>query len=63
MIVELGERPKGYGIYPGGQSGNPGSPFYDNFIDDWAKGNYYELLFLKNENEANDKIIATIKLD
>lgn len=63
MIVELGERPKGYGIYPGGQSGNPGSPSYDNFIDDWAKGNYYELLFLKNENEANDKIIATIKLD
>jgi penicillin amidase len=63
MIVEMGESPKGFGIYPGGQSGNPGSPYYDNFIEDWAKGNYYELLFLKNESEENENILATIKLD
>ncbi|MCB0663290.1 MAG: penicillin acylase family protein [Saprospiraceae bacterium] len=62
MIVEMDETPKGYGVYPGGQSGNPGSPFYDNFIEDWAKGNYYELLFLKNENDRGEDIIATINL-
>ena len=31
------------GIYPGGQSGNPNSKNYDNFIDKWAKGDYIDL--------------------
>ncbi len=43
MVVELGEEPKGWGIYPGGQSGNPGSPYYDNMVDDWVAGKYYPL--------------------
>ncbi len=58
MIVEMSSPPKAYGIYPGGQSGNPGSKYYDNFIDDWAVGNYHELTFLQN-SEANDAIIET----
>ncbi len=45
MIVELGTPIKAYGIYPGGQSGNPGSHTYDAFIDDWVDGKYYELKF------------------
>ncbi|MCI5081151.1 MAG: penicillin acylase family protein [Saprospiraceae bacterium] len=47
MIVELGAEVKALGIYPGGQSGNPGSRFYDNMISDWSKGEYYQLHFLK----------------
>jgi len=47
MIVALGPELKAWGIYPGGQSGNPGSKFYDNMIDDWAAGKIYELHFLK----------------
>ncbi|MEX2513274.1 MAG: penicillin acylase family protein [Cyclobacteriaceae bacterium] len=43
MIVEMGERPKAFGIYPGGQSGNPGSPYYDNFLDKWANGAYIDI--------------------
>jgi penicillin G amidase len=31
------------GIYPGGQSGNPGSPRYNNFTADWAEGRLYPL--------------------
>ena len=54
MIVEVGEQPKAYGVYPGGQSGNPGSSNYDNFIDDWESGNYFEIQFLTDElNERN----------
>ena len=53
MIVEMSSPPKALGIYPGGQSGNPGSPYYDNFIDDWAVGNYHELNFLQDVNETN----------
>jgi penicillin G amidase len=44
MIVELDpDGPKAFGVYPGGQSGNPGSRFYDNFIESWALGNYLTL--------------------
>ncbi|MGC1204168.1 MAG: penicillin acylase family protein [Flavobacteriaceae bacterium] len=58
MIVEMSSPPKAYGIYPGGQSGNPGSKFYDNFIDDWAAGQYFSALFMQNQNETKG-IIAT----
>jgi penicillin amidase len=43
MIVQLSNPIQAYGIYPGGQSGNPGSRYYDDFIDDWVKGKYYPL--------------------
>ena len=56
MIVEMSKPPKAYGIYPGGQSGNPGSKHYDNFIDDWAKGEYYQLEFLQSINETENMI-------
>lgn len=47
MIVELSTPVRALGVYPGGQSGNPGSPYYDNLVDAWATGNYYQLLFLE----------------
>lgn len=50
MIVEMSDPPKALGIYPGGQSGNPGSKYYDNFVDTWAAGDYLELLFMQNES-------------
>lgn len=40
MVVELGESIQAYGVYPGGQSGNPGSKYYDNLIPIWANGEY-----------------------
>jgi len=40
MVVELGEEMTAFGIYPGGQSGNPGSKYYKNFIPLWADGEY-----------------------
>jgi penicillin amidase len=52
MIVELGDKPKAYGIYPGGQSGDVNSEHYADFIDDWQKGHYYELHFYASEQEA-----------
>ncbi|WP_111683597.1 penicillin acylase family protein [Winogradskyella tangerina] len=58
MIVEMTSPPTAIGIYPGGQSGNPGSQYYDNFIDDWAAGNYYNLNFMQT-NEATKAVIGT----
>jgi len=56
MIVHLTDATEAYGIYPGGQSGNPGSPYYDMFVNDWAIGNYYPLWVMK-KNQRNDKRI------
>lgn len=63
MIVELGDRPKAYGIYPGGQSGNPAGAYYDNFINDWNKGKYYSLQFFMGISEAQEQAVCTWKLD
>jgi penicillin amidase len=49
MVVQLTNKTEAYGVYPGGQSGNPGSKYYDMFINTWVSGNYYPLLFLNAE--------------
>ena len=58
MIVEMTSPPTALGIYPGGQSGNPGSKYYDNFIDTWAAGKYHSLHFLQSD-APTDVIIGT----
>ncbi|HUZ59887.1 MAG TPA: penicillin acylase family protein [Hanamia sp.] len=54
MIVSLTPVTEAYGIYPGGESGNPGSQFYDDFVSDWAVGKYYKLWVMK-ASDANDQ--------
>jgi len=50
MIVELDPNGvRGYGVYPGGQSGNPGSKTYAEFVETWRTGELYELLFLREK--------------
>ena len=49
MIVDLqAGNVQALGVYPGGQSGNPGSKHYDEMVDVWSKGEYYTLDFLKS---------------
>jgi len=62
MVVELGKTPKGHGVFPGGQSGNPGSPFYDNMIDKWASGKLYDLFFMQSADDSSAKIISRLKI-
>jgi penicillin G amidase len=57
MIVQMTDKIEAYGVYPGGQDGNPGSKYYDTFIDSWVEGKYYPLLFLtKNEAGSTSRI-------
>ena len=56
MVISLTQKTEAYGVYPGGQSGNPGSKFYDSFVDQWAAGKYYTLWMMAKE-EVNDKRI------
>jgi penicillin amidase len=62
MVVELGPEVKAWGIYPGGQSGNPGSKFYDDMVDDWLAGKPDELVFLKSAGEPHPGIVARTTL-
>jgi len=59
MIVALGKNVQGYGIFPGGQSGNPGSFYYDDMIEPWTNGHLNELLYLKSSDEASERILST----
>ena len=56
MIVSLAATTEAWGVYPGGQSGNPGSRFYDNFIDQWAAGKYYPLWMMKAGEEKDSRV-------
>ncbi|HVZ78859.1 MAG TPA: penicillin acylase family protein, partial [Gemmatimonadaceae bacterium] len=38
MVVQLGPEIRAWATYPGGQSGNPASPWYDNRIPGWLAG-------------------------
>ncbi len=60
MAVSLGEEMEAYGIYPGGQSGNPGSPYYENMVDKWLDGGYERLLFLKQPGGAGEQLLFTM---
>ena len=54
MIVELGPELKAWGVYPGGASGNPGSPNYDSMVEAWRMGQLYELNFYRNAPSNDD---------
>ena len=63
MIVALGKEVKAYGVFPGGESGNPGSHYYDDMIDTWSEGKLNELVYLKLKDEKSKRIISTWKLN
>jgi len=58
MIVHLTKKTEAYGIYPGGQSGNPGSIYYDSFVNNWAAGKY-NVLWIMTEQDKYDRRIAS----
>ena len=60
MIVHLTPQTEAYGVYPGGQSGNPGSRFYESFIDTWTAGKYYSLWMMKPDEKNDKRIIGTL---
>jgi penicillin amidase len=62
MVVEFGDPVRAWGIYPGGQSGNPGSRYYDHTVDDWLEGEYYQLHFLKSPSDRFDDYFSTTRI-
>jgi len=64
MVVELDpEGVRGYGVYPGGQSGNPGSKTYDQFVETWRTGELYELQFLRDKPQQRNGFPLMIRFE
>jgi len=64
MVVSL--EPSGiktWAVYPGGQSGNPGSAHHHDMVARWEKGNYFPMLFLKAPDENIQKIFYSTQLN
>ncbi|MGB3153383.1 MAG: penicillin acylase family protein [Chitinophagaceae bacterium] len=59
MIIQLTTPTEAYGVYPGGQSGNPGSKYYDDYLDNWVAGKYNKLWFMR-EGDRTDKNIKWV---
>ena len=55
MVVSLEKtNVKAWGVYPGGQSGNPGSPYYNNMLAFWSKGKYFQFQFVSDPAKMKD---------
>lgn len=62
MVVQLGAQPQGFGILPGGQSGNPGSFFYDDMLKTWQQGKLNQLLYLHSAADKSPRIKTTLTI-
>jgi len=64
MVVSLEKSGvKALGIYPGGQSGNPGSPFYANMVKPWAEAHYNTMFFVTKPEDLSGTSISTTNLN
>jgi penicillin amidase len=64
MVVSLEKNGvKAWGVYPGGQSGNPGSPHYSSMLDRWSRGQYFELNFSASRDGFKNAALATTTLN
>jgi len=62
MIIQFGPKVQGYGVFPGGESGNPGSYHYDDMFKTWKDGKLNPLLFLDNLTDGAAQIKTTLTL-
>ena len=56
MIVQMNTPTEAFGVYPGGQSGNPGSRFYDHSVNTWAEGKYFKLWMMKGDEIKDNRV-------
>ncbi len=63
MVVELAPEVRAWTVYPGGQSGNPASVFYDNRIPQWSAGALEAVSFPSAPNDlAPDSVVARLTI-
>jgi penicillin amidase len=63
MVVELGPEVRGWGIYPGGQSGNPASSRYLDRLAAWSDGRLDTLIVPKRAEELGERLESDLRLE
>lgn len=64
LVVAMGRsKPSAWGIYPGGQSGDPTSAHYDDFMEEWRVGHLKELVYLKSAQEQSPRLQRQWRLE
>jgi penicillin amidase len=64
MIVSLEKSGiKAWGVYPGGQSGNPGSKFYGNMMKAWEQSRPYALKFTSTSEALKTSAYFTVQFN
>lgn len=64
MIVSLEKTGvKTWAVYPGGQSGNPGSYYYNNMIDRWVADQHYQMIFKSTQAETEKEALYSTVLN
>ena len=59
MIVSLEQPIRAWGVYPGGQSGNPASKHFTDFLETWKNEQYFELLFPEKPSDLINEMIES----
>lgn len=54
MVVQLGPQVRAWGVLPGGEAGNPASPFYDDRVAEWAAGRLDPIPFVETPGQVPD---------
>lgn len=58
IVVELGDPPRAWSGYPGGQSGDPASRRYDDRIDPWFAGTLERTHVYRSAESASEGVVA-----
>ena len=59
MVVELGPEMRAWATYPGGQSGNPVSPWYDGRIPLWTAGELDPVVYPRTAEDLDGRPVAS----
>ncbi len=63
MVVEMGPEVRAWTTYPGGQSANPASRFYDDRITQWSAGELEAVLLPIAPDGLNpDSVVARLAM-
>ena len=63
LVVALGPKTQAWGVYPGGQAGDPTSPYYDTYLGDWARNELKPLAFLQAAKDSYPQFKAKFELN
>ncbi len=60
MVVNLSNVSRSIGVYPGGQSEDPASSQYSNYVMNWINGDYLSLLFVAKASDISSANVMSV---